>query len=110
MTAGALDHRLQFLRGAASDDGMSAAVLSFANHGAPVWGSRRDVSDGERWQAGAMQAQVTARFVVRWSAFAAAITPKDRVRCEGDTYEIAGIKVIGRREFVEITASARVPN
>lgn len=104
--AGALDHRVQFLRAAVSDDGLSG-VETFAPHGAPVWASRKDLSDGERWQAGQINADVTTRFVIRGSAFAAGITPKDRLTCRGRTYAISGIKALGRGGLLEITASAR---
>jgi hypothetical protein len=48
-----------------------------------------------------------ARFTVRWSPFTAGISPKDRLTCEGVEYDITGIKEIGRRVGVEISASAR---
>ncbi len=54
-----------------------------------------------------MQATVTSRLRLRWSAFAADITPLDRVICEGRDYNITGVKEIGRRKAIEITASAR---
>jgi SPP1 family predicted phage head-tail adaptor len=104
--AGALDHRVQLRRAVLSDDGMSQ-VQTWANHGGPVWASRRDVSDAERWQAGAMQAHVTTRFVIRWSAFAAGITPKDRLVCDGAEYEITGAKVMDRRRLIELTCARR---
>lgn len=104
--AGDLDRRVQFRRAVLVDDGI-ASKLQFANHGSPVWASKLDVSDGERYRAAEVQAVVTTRFRVRWSAFTAAITPKDRLVCEGRDYDITGIKEIGRREYVEITAAAR---
>lgn len=105
--AGALDHRLQVRRAALTDDGVSQ-VQVWGDHGGPVWASRRDVSDAERWQAGALQAHVTTRFVIRWSSFAAGVTPKDRLVCDGAEYEISGVKVMGRREMIEITCARRV--
>lgn len=104
--AGDLDHRVQVLRETLTDDGMSS-VGGWDNHGSPIWAGRKDISDGERWQAGAMHAHVTTRFMLRWSLFAAGITPKDRLLCGVVEYEIVGIKVIGRRQWVEITASMR---
>ena len=109
-TAGALDHRVQFWRAGRAtglvDDGLQARE-TWAPHGLPVWASRRDISDAERWQSGQMNAEITTRFVIRGSAFACEITPRDRLACGGVTYDIAGVKVIGRREWVEITARAR---
>jgi len=107
MAAGPLDRRVQFQRATLVDDG-TAMVEAFANHGSPVWAERMDLSDGERWRAGEIQAHVTTRFRVRYSAFTAALTPKDRLVCEGTTFDIAGIKQAPeRRTFLEITAAAR---
>lgn len=109
--AAALDHRVQIHRANRDtglvDDGVQARE-AFAPHGGPVWASRRDISDGERWQAGQVNADVTTRFVLRGSPFACAITPRDRLECRGVMYEIMGIKIIGRREWVELTVKAQV--
>lgn len=106
MVSGKLDRRLQFRRATLADDGFQQAE-TWADHGAPVWGSKADISDGERWRAGEVAAHVTARFQVRSSAFSRAITPKDRLVCDGQTYDISGIKEVGRRYMLEITAAAR---
>jgi SPP1 family predicted phage head-tail adaptor len=106
-TAGKLDRRVQFQRATTSDDGFTQ-VETFANHGSPVWAEKTEVSDAERWRAGEVAASITCRFRVRYSAFSAGITPKDRLTCEGRTYDISGIKEIERREGFEITAAARV--
>lgn len=106
MQAGPLDRRIQFRRAGIGDDGLSASE-AWADYGSPVWASKADISDGERWRAGEVAAHVTTRFQVRWSLFTAGITPKDRLVCEGRTYDITGIKEIGRRERIEITTAAR---
>lgn len=108
MNAGQLDRRIQFLRATLTDDGLSK-VETFNPHGYQVWAQKTELSDGERWRAGEVAAHVTARFRVRWSSFTAGLTPKDRLTCEGRTYDIAGIKEIeGRRQWLEITAAARI--
>lgn len=106
MRAGALDRRIQFRRAALADDGIGQAEV-FADLGDMVWASKADVSDGERLRAGQVEASLTTRFVVRWSPFTAALTPKDRLRCEGRDYDILWIKEIGRREGLELSARAR---
>lgn len=108
MHLGHLDRRIQFRRAFAVDDGFSTTP-GFNDHGSPVWASKTDVSDGERWRAGALSANVTARFVVRWTAFTADITPADQLICEGNTYDISATKEgPGRRQWIEITAAVRV--
>lgn len=106
MQAGTLDRRVQFQRATVTDNGLEQ-VETFANHGAAVWASKEDVSDGERWRAGEVAAHITARFQVRSSAFSRGITPKDRLICAGAAYDISGIKESGRLEMLEITAAAR---
>jgi len=105
--AGKLDRRLQFRRFTLAD-GDFGQEETWADHGSPVWAEKKDLSDTERWRAGEVAATVTTRFVVRWSTFTSALTPKDRLVCEGVTYSIVGIKEgMGRRQWLEITASAR---
>lgn len=106
MDAGKLDRRVQFRRFALADDGFTS-VEAWANHGLPVRASKREASDRERMAAMEVSATITARFHVRYSAFSAGITPKDRLTCEGREYNITGIKELGRRVGFEITASAR---
>lgn len=105
--AGAMDRRVQFQRATVLDDGYSETE-AFEDHGAPVWAKKTDVSDAERLRGGEVQATLTARFVVRWTAFTSDLTPKDRIQYGGTSFRIFGIKEIGRREGLEITAGARV--
>lgn len=106
MTAGSLDRRVQFHRAALVDDGFASAT-NWADHGAPVWASRRDVSDRERIESEQIAAVITTRFQVRSSTFTRGITAADRLTCEGALYDIVGVKQIGRRDMLEITARAR---
>ena len=113
MTPGHLDRRVQFLRLTLSNDEFGPSEVWYGderdNHGSRVWAKKTEVSDGERWRAGEVAAHVTSRFLVRWSSFTAGLTPKDRLICEGRTYDIVGIKETeGRRQWLEITAAARI--
>ncbi|WP_052257580.1 head-tail adaptor protein [Leisingera sp. ANG-DT] len=62
------------------------------------------VSDTERWQAGAVEQKADARFTVGYTARTAAITGENRLRFEGSDWQISGVKVIGRRRWLEFTA------
>lgn len=106
MTIGKMDRRVQFRRATMADDGFAASE-AWGDYGSAVWAAKADISDGERWRAGAVAASITTRFRVRYSDFSAGITPNDRLACEGREYDITGIKEIGRREALEITAAAR---
>lgn len=106
MRAGKLDRRLTILRAALEDDGFQNTPGDFASV-ATVWASREDISDGERGRAGGVSATATTRFQVRYSTTTAAVTPKDRVSEGGQTFDVLGIKQIGRRVGFEITAARR---
>ena len=108
ISAGKLDRRVQFQRFDVTDDGFGQ-VETWADHGGPIWASKTDISDGEKWRASEVAASITTRFVVRYSTFTRDLTPKDRLTFEGRVFDIAGIKEIGdRRRWLEITAAARV--
>ena len=102
-----LDSRIQFRRAAKVDDGF-AKVEQFADHGPELWAGKVDVSDGERLRAGELSATITARFVVPSMVLTRGITPKDQLVYNGATYAIYGIKELGKRWRLEITAGARI--
>lgn len=104
--AGTLNRRIRFRRATTADDGYAQAE-AWADHGAPIWAGRRDVSDGEKAAAGAIYAELAARFVVRSSAFTRGVTPKDRILHEGRDWAILGIKEIEGGRALEITATVR---
>lgn len=113
-TGGALDRIVQFRRASSVSDGFGTRLAwndadpAADNYGVPHPASKRDLSDAERQRAGEVQAHVTTRFVLRWSPFIATINPKDRLVCEGRTYEIAGVKEAdGRLQWIELTCAAR---
>lgn len=102
-----LDRRIQFRRSTPGDDGFSK-IEAFADHGPAIWAGKVDVSDGEKMRAGEVSATITRRFVVPSMALTRGITPKDQLVFEGAEYAIYGIKEIGSRWRLEITAGARV--
>lgn len=83
---------------------------------APIFGSDvaltvsaafRPLSDSERMAASEVGATMTARLQIRWSADVAALSPLWWLTFDGRTFDIVGVKEIGRREGIEITAAAR---
>lgn len=68
---------------------------------------RFDVTTRERMTAQQVQADITTRFTVRSTAFTRNITARDKIVCEGDTFDIQGIRQLDRKRWLEITASAR---
>jgi head-tail adaptor len=106
VAAGSLDCRVQFRRRGLVADGFGHAEV-WADSGVPQPAAKRDISDGERWRAGEVQAHVTTRFVIRSSAFARTINARWRLACEGLEYDIVGVKEIERNRWLEVTAAAR---
>lgn len=109
LQAGDLDRRIHFLRAPMLDDGLQVRPGDYAAYGSPVWASVKPVSDAERFRADSVFQDMSLRFRIRWSRFSSGITGRDRLVFEGITFGIAGIKEIGRREGLEITAT-RLPD
>jgi SPP1 family predicted phage head-tail adaptor len=118
MDAGALDRRLTILR-ATTTEGDFGNEEGWATY-ATRWASREDVSDGEKSNAGLSYGTLQTRFQVRYDSKTKAVTASDRVRCEGVTYDVIGVKqatyvsrtgarrqVLDRHQLIEITARAR---
>jgi SPP1 family predicted phage head-tail adaptor len=105
--AGLLDRRVILWRATVTKDAFNADVVTWVQI-ATVWGSRKDVRDSERFRAAEVNAQLTARFVIRWSSDVADLNAEDQLESEGRRYAISAVKEIGRREGLEITASAQV--
>ncbi len=106
MQAGQLDRRIDLLRSTISYDAFNSPIETWTTL-ATVWASRRDISDGERFQAGQMNASRMTRFQIRWSNLVKTLSPKDRLQFEGVVYDIMATKELNRHEGIEITASSR---
>lgn len=106
-----MDRRITILRAATTENDFGEAVTSWSDL-VTVWAAKEDIRDGERFRAQEVAADITTRFRIRWSGAVDGVTPRDRVREErpfGErTYNIVSCKEIGRREGIEITASARI--
>lgn len=74
---------------------------------ATVWAAVTPISDGERLRAGETLAQKASRFLVRWSSTISSVDPRDRLTFDGATWDINGVKHVGRKQFYEITATSR---
>ena len=106
MHTGERDRHVTIERAAEIDDGFTKVEGRYAPW-KRFWARKTDVSDVERTRAAENGAEITTRFVVRFSGATRTITPHDRLTCEGRSYNIVGVKEVGRREGIEITASAR---
>lgn len=103
MEAGKLDRKITIERATVTTGALGGETRTWATY-ATAWAEYTPVSDGERWRAGQMGATATARFVVRWSSALALVTEADRIVHDGRTFGIVGVKEIGRRVGIELTA------
>lgn len=106
MKAGALDSRITIQRATMVENSVGELVPTWSTI-ATLPASKVDIPDGERWRAAEVSATVTTRFQIRWNAITATLSPKDRIVCDGRTYDVHHVKELGRRVGLEVTASAR---
>ena len=103
MDAGKLDRRVTILRYSMTRNADNEPIETWSDL-ATVWASKKDISDGEKVRAAQIGASLSTRFQIRWSSLVADVNPKDRLRYGGRTYEIVGVKELGRRDGIEISA------
>lgn len=68
---------------------------------------RLDISDAEALRASEVGAQLTTRFVIRYSSAVATLNARDRLTLDGEVYNIVGVKEKTRRRWIEISAARR---
>lgn len=105
LAAGDLDRLITLQRASGVADEYNETVEVWNSLG-EVFAVKEDIRDGERFGGGEIAANITTRFRIRWSHALADLNPKDRVVYDGRVYNIIGTKEIGRREGLEITATA----
>lgn len=101
-----LDRRITITRRSGGVNAFNEPADTWTNV-TTVWASVTPVSDGERARADETLALKSSRFLIRWSSTVDAVDPRDRLVFDGSTYDINGVKKIGRKQFLEITATAR---
>lgn len=106
MDAGRLDRRITIMRSTTEANDFNELVETWAAL-ATVWAKVEPVKDGERLAAGQMLAGKMSRFTVRYGSEIADVDPRDRLTFDDRTYDILGVKEVGRRAYLEITAEAR---
>lgn len=106
MGAGRYDRIVELMRATTAEDAAGQPISTFALL-KRVHASARAISDGERLQGGGVMSAVNMRFVIRWSEAVRTLDTRDQLIYEGRVHDIAGVKEIGRRRELEITAAAR---
>lgn len=109
MGAGKYDRKIDLMRATTAEDAAGQPIDTFALL-KRVPAHARAISDGERLQGGGIMSAVNMRFVIHWSEDVRTLDTRDQVVYEGRVHDIAGVKEIGRRRELEITAAARSEN
>jgi SPP1 family predicted phage head-tail adaptor len=105
--SGERDRRVTILRTEEDGrDGFNVPIVGETEYG-KFWASKEDVSDGEQFRAQEVGATLTTRFVVAWGAKARGILPTDILVLGERRYTIQGLKEVGTRNGIEISATAR---
>jgi SPP1 family predicted phage head-tail adaptor len=104
--AGKLDRRIRIMRSSETVNALNEPVLTWGVL-ADVAAGKKDVSDGEKLRAKEMNASITTRFHIRWSAKVSDVDARDRILFDGREFDIVAVKEIDRRVGLEITAAAR---
>lgn len=102
-----LDRKILLQRFTSTQHAGTGEEVKVWNDLASVWASKRDVSDSERVASAEVSAAITTRFQIRWDSSWASLNAKDRVVYDDRIYGIVGVKELGRREGLEISAIAR---
>ncbi|QDL90465.1 head-tail adaptor protein [Paroceanicella profunda] len=107
LNAGNLDRRIQLYRAERTRAPAGGFIEDWKPFGSPLPAARRDVSDAEKWANAGSYHQLQVRFQIRSGSFARSIRRSDCLTCDGEVFEIAGIKEMpGRRAFVELSCIA----
>ena len=106
MSAGELDRRITIRRAVLTPGDFNEPVPVWSDL-VTVWASVRDVTDVEQLRAQEVGASVSTRFKIRWSSDVANVDPRDRIAYGGREYDITGVRELGRRRWLEISAVAR---
>lgn len=101
-----LDERIRFLRAVSTPNEFNEGVPTWSTL-VEVWAARDDASASESYKAAAVDAKITARFLVRSSPETRAVTPIDRIEAAGKTYNIVAAREVKRNEWLEFDAVAR---
>ena len=108
-SAGALDRRITIRRAAITYNAFNEPVETF-NDLVTVWANRNEVTAGEAYRAKEVGAELTTRFLIRYSSQVASVDPRDRIRFDGYEYNVTAVRNIDRNRWREIDAVRRAEN
>jgi SPP1 family predicted phage head-tail adaptor len=105
MRAGKMDRLATLKHRELSRNAHGEQVPTYTDY-AEVWAEKLDLRGREFFSAQQTNAESTVKFRIRHRTD---MVLTDRIVCEGNTYDIQQIAEIGRRDGLELIATARVP-
>lgn len=103
MRAGRLDRRVTIQERSLARNSYGEQIETWSDV-AEVWGEKTDLRGTESLRARQIQGEVETRFLIRYRT---GVGVTNRLICEGVTYDIRQVSEVGRRAWLEITATAR---
>lgn len=103
--AGQLDRLVQVLKRVPGQENGWEQVFTYVPS-CNLWAALKHDSEDEQHAAGQTYSVRVVTFTTRYSS---RVTERDRLSCEGITYEVLGIRELGRREGLEIKAQTIDP-
>ena len=101
---GQLDRRITIQRASRTRNAVGELIDTWSTF-AEAWAYKRDVRAGQRVAADQVVADIDTVFTIRYRA---GVTPDMRVAYGGLVYDIKGVAELGRREWQELSCTARV--
>jgi SPP1 family predicted phage head-tail adaptor len=109
--SGPRNRRITIERRTYTTDSFGGEIVAWIEVGSGWWVSSLPVKDSEAFRNSEATATITHRFQMLWSATAwAEIDPRCRITFDGRLYDVVAVKEIGRRDGIEISATARAEN
>lgn len=105
MRIGSLDRRVTLMRPVQTGPTEHNETLTSWQDVATVWAGVAAQSEGERPEAGKATATRTVTFRIRWRGD---VDERWRLLFDGRPWEIRGVREIGRRIALEITAESKI--
>lgn len=108
MISGPRNRRIKIERRTYTLDAFGGEVVTWVEVENGWWASSQPAKDSEVFRNSEATATITHRFQMLWSATAwTQIDPTCRITFDGKIYDIVAVKEIGRRDGIELSATAR---
>lgn len=106
MRAGALDRRITLMRNQPSQSARGGLADNWVAI-QELYAQVKYARGGERFATQQVVGQGVVTFLIRWDGAWSDFNVKDRVSFDGRDYDVRDVRELGRREGIEIDATAR---